>query len=1542
MIPNITHSDNIAQTVNYNIKEEKGYVLDHNLASDSPKDWIRELEYQAEMYDSNATKYGSKTKNVVNPIMHLSLNLAPGEHLEDDKFAEITKEFLNELGYDDNPFFIVRHTDKEPEREHVHAVVSRFTFDGKLVKDSFEHVRASRICRKLEKKHGLFEVIEVNKNKGESLEERNSQEFRDEILAKTHIKNAIENSYKGPGGGVVNTEQFLENLLDKGVSANFNIGKNALSIRGVSFMYDGHVFSGSKLDKTYSWKHVSDKIDFDFARDRDVIIASNAMINGENSARKINDLIDVSGDFIQENDKEKLQNVLEVSEKGALVLDTLKRDLKQGNIDITKLQIDDYLQHKIDSLSLLKVGAAQLEKNANDALKAKSILNDFFQTDTKGLIQEYNDVMKSIITTSRGLEEFYKLHKDNPEQSIDEKLETIVDNQKDFVLESGEKRFAQIQTSFPGAVLNEDFDYFIESVEKTGYAFTNVMALNQLNFALKEKIVQPGDFSFEQYMNYKTDNFSFFQLNQQGKEIVSFNNAQAIDFIKDNIGHWNDFNENKHNLDLLKMKFQTLQEFDKLKSNFEKDPVALFDLVNSQLKLEETSYKARIISDREQIGKLNDKVKINTDKILKVAEENKFDWKVPSILGQYRSGLEGGYINIEKTKFDPFFDRKMNSFSVVDLAPKEKELFRVESKDVKKDLLKSIKDLELPEDLGKMAQSINYTPDEIQRLKDVLVSSNIDEKSSGIKNIVNDAYQFHRVDVLTGLNFDLDKLSRHEEQELDSDLKNRFMNFAEVNKFDWKSKSILNDYKVGKDNGLIDFNAIDFNKFVERKIDLYSEFNIDPGQLKINKDNIQRLRGELNEFSKSENVKFETDTRNIQFTQKDLATIDDILSENKSGKEKFDAIDNFLKSLAGASASFHRISSFSLMNRVNNLESVNFTKEDKGVILDVILNEKEQWKVGTALKDIENYAVKGKLANTAITAIDVFKSKIANYNYFDLNEKEKQSVNKNSDQVKNLITEYANSLPDEKSAEKIKNAIEPLAFKSDALNEFGQVLQKESIGEEKALTDLVEKFRAIHEMDYLNRVDLVLSVGEKNDYYKLDPTQRNELNSMVENDNYSFKTLAYLSRYNNEVEKGVIDPKVIKVNDFVGMQFDKSDSFGYSKDEKEESKKSNLELKEAILSTLNFGSNEEKQELKNILDSINFGPRMIVELYEALANEDSTSRYKRVEDLILNQWLISKSDSMSSFDKSIEKNDWALSIDEIQALKELFSDQNFDFSVVRAIDNYFNMVGHDNLDQDKVGIVDFVKDFVDSRDFYSMNQFEKQQLSELAKNIGEKLFSELQELKNSHEYQIFEKVALKPNAVRELSLISQIEDPKERIEAIKGFVEKQVALHEANFKSRFKDILGRINLHQGVFLSDKDEKNLLEFSKGLNYDWRILKAFSDLENRLNAGGSFNVNKDTLRELFLEAVYNAGENHSFDQSFNQSSSRNMVVEFLDNLSNDLMSLHYMVERDMSQTDQNNSQVRRDTKKGKKSKKESGQSQQDQGNDVSLDNGSNIKM
>lgn len=88
-----------------------------------------------------------------NPVIHISLNPDIKDNLTDEQLIEISGQYMDRMGWGEQPYIVFKHTDIE--REHIHIVSVQVGRDGKKIKDKLRNERSVAITEELEKEYKL-------------------------------------------------------------------------------------------------------------------------------------------------------------------------------------------------------------------------------------------------------------------------------------------------------------------------------------------------------------------------------------------------------------------------------------------------------------------------------------------------------------------------------------------------------------------------------------------------------------------------------------------------------------------------------------------------------------------------------------------------------------------------------------------------------------------------------------------------------------------------------------------------------------------------------------------------------------------------------------------------------------------------------------------------------------------------------------------------------------------------------------------------------------------------------------------------------------------------------------------------------------------------------------------------------------------------------------------------------------------------------------------------------------------------------------------
>ena len=154
MVAKISIGSSLYGALAYNgekINEARGRILGSNKVV-IPPDGHARIAQMVEDFKSFMPKMGRTKK----PVLHISLNPHPEDRLTDQDFEILAREYLDKLGFGDQPFVIYKHEDID--RHHIHIVTVNVNEQGKRLNRAFLFRRSKAITNELEQKYNLHKA----------------------------------------------------------------------------------------------------------------------------------------------------------------------------------------------------------------------------------------------------------------------------------------------------------------------------------------------------------------------------------------------------------------------------------------------------------------------------------------------------------------------------------------------------------------------------------------------------------------------------------------------------------------------------------------------------------------------------------------------------------------------------------------------------------------------------------------------------------------------------------------------------------------------------------------------------------------------------------------------------------------------------------------------------------------------------------------------------------------------------------------------------------------------------------------------------------------------------------------------------------------------------------------------------------------------------------------------------------------------------------------------------------------------------------------
>ena len=154
MVAKISIGSSLYGALAYNgekINKENGRILGSNKII-IPSNGQVNISDMVDNFRECMPKMG-KTKK---PVLHISLNPHPDDKLTDQDFEILAREYLDQLGFGEQPYVIYKHEDID--RHHIHIVTVNVNEEGKRLNQDFLFRRSKRITTGLEEKYNLHKA----------------------------------------------------------------------------------------------------------------------------------------------------------------------------------------------------------------------------------------------------------------------------------------------------------------------------------------------------------------------------------------------------------------------------------------------------------------------------------------------------------------------------------------------------------------------------------------------------------------------------------------------------------------------------------------------------------------------------------------------------------------------------------------------------------------------------------------------------------------------------------------------------------------------------------------------------------------------------------------------------------------------------------------------------------------------------------------------------------------------------------------------------------------------------------------------------------------------------------------------------------------------------------------------------------------------------------------------------------------------------------------------------------------------------------------
>ena len=233
MVGKVISGSSFSGTVGYVMKEESRILEAEGVMPPEVKDMVQDFKDQ--------TLLNPRLKNTVG---HISLSFSPKDapKMTDALMTQIAKEYMQKMGITDTQYLLARHLDQP--HPHCHLVCNRVGNNGQTISDKNIKIRNAKVCRELTEKHGLYLALGKDEVRRERLREPDKTKYE------------IHDAIKGCLPKCKSWNELEGKLKEQGIGVRYKYCGNTDRKQGVLFSKNGFEFSGSKIDRAFSFTKI--------------------------------------------------------------------------------------------------------------------------------------------------------------------------------------------------------------------------------------------------------------------------------------------------------------------------------------------------------------------------------------------------------------------------------------------------------------------------------------------------------------------------------------------------------------------------------------------------------------------------------------------------------------------------------------------------------------------------------------------------------------------------------------------------------------------------------------------------------------------------------------------------------------------------------------------------------------------------------------------------------------------------------------------------------------------------------------------------------------------------------------------------------------------------------------------------------------------------------------------------------------------------------------------------------------------------------------
>lgn len=433
MISKILNREHLKPLMDYVLKEDSKILKFGN---------VLQIGDQTKHLFETTMTHLSLLNETKNKFVHIPISLTKEDIVSDEKFIDISENYLNKMGFNNQPYLIVRHFDSA--NPHVHIITTRVKENTKLIDSKNDRWKNKKVARSIEKEFGLSVVSNI-KVKGNIKKFRTTKEYKFETDAgsqKKYIKDCI--NFIVGNYNITSFNTFIALLKEYEVKAHINETKTGK--KGISFQiitkdsslkseFINPTIPGNRIYSNYTYPKLNDN----FKKNE------KAKANLKNKYRLKHSMISLFKSF--EN--------IEINDFPLII-----KNIKGIEVEIVKSK-SNILGYRVYDKSKYIYNSSEIDKSL-------TFNNELFSTEKKTKLSYNSNELKNIVKrelkkqitsfylrsnkNKSSLLDFYKSKIDLPSKQIIDKSEKLTFLSK---IENDKNKFSKYLETLKKDLINE-------------------------------------------------------------------------------------------------------------------------------------------------------------------------------------------------------------------------------------------------------------------------------------------------------------------------------------------------------------------------------------------------------------------------------------------------------------------------------------------------------------------------------------------------------------------------------------------------------------------------------------------------------------------------------------------------------------------------------------------------------------------------------------------------------------------------------------------------------------------------------------------------------------------------------------------------------------------------------------------------------------------------------------------------------------------------------------------------------------------------------